>query len=403
MKQVTVVGAGFAGLTLAYHLHKLGFETVIYEKQERAGGLIDTVVTPFGQAETAANALLADKNVEDLFVDLGVEFAERTGNLKKRYIFWDKPRRWPLSAASSWRLIRAGFKYLVRNDHSLMPEDGESIHDWARRAVDGEFAERLVEPALQGIYAGDPRAMSAGLILKGMSQNRPPRGYYKGSIAPVEGMGALIRGLQDYLEEHGALFQFKTPFKMPDYITQPIVIATSAWAAAEILQASQPAIAKTLARCESLSLVRSVCFFDKTGHELEGFGCLFPVRERFHNLGALFDSSIFPNRSALRSESWIMGGAAYPEITAWSDEQVIESIVRDRERLTGRRQEPVGYHITRWPRAIPHYTVEWERALQSLQVPPPLYLHGNYLGQLGLSRILNRSISLAAQIKENYG
>lgn len=401
--RVAVVGAGFAGLTAAYYLQKRGFDVTIYEKQEHPGGLIGTVKTAFGQVETAANALLADKNAEDLFVDLGVDFAPRTAARKKRYIFWDKPSRWPLTWGTSWLGFKRLCQFMVTNDKSLMPESEETIHDWAVRVVNIEFAERLLAPALQGIYAGDPRRMSASLLIQGLSRHRPPRGYYKGSISPIEGMGELIAGLRDHLETAGVLFQLQTSFAMPEYITNPIVLATSAWSAADILGTAQPAAAKILRQCESLALVRATAFFPRESSGLDGFGCLFPASRGFRTLGVLFDSCVFPNRSQLRAESWIMGGAANPDIAALSDEQVVDNILHDRRRLPGGGDAPVHVHITRWSRAIPHYTVEWESALKSLRVNPPLYLHGNYLGQLGLSRILHRSMQLAAEIKENYG
>jgi oxygen-dependent protoporphyrinogen oxidase len=99
----------------------------------------------------------------------------------------------------------------------------------------------------------------------------------------------------------------------------------------------------------------------------------------------------------------MLGGAMNPEIVTWSDEQILQIILKDRERLVGVATEPLQHHIQRWPRSIPHYTCAWESALKSLRVAPPLYLHGNYLGQIGLARILERSMTLAQNIRENYG
>jgi oxygen-dependent protoporphyrinogen oxidase len=78
---------------------------------------------------------------------------------------------------------------------------------------------------------------------------------------------------------------------------------------------------------------------------------------------------------------------------------LLEIIAKDREKLTGRKAEPLSFKITRWPRALPHYTVQWEKQLAGLEVPKLIYLHGNYLGALGLSKIYQRSIKLAARIK----
>lgn len=403
--KVSVVGAGFTGLTLAHYLQKHGLDVVIYEKNEDPGGLINTQRMMHGMVESAANALLADKNVEDLFVDLGVEFAERGPSIKKRYIYWDGPKRWPINWSTSWLGIKRIFDFMILDNRKLWPKEGESIREWSNRVMNREFTERMLEPALQGVYAGDSRQMSASLIFGSMmSKQKPPRGYYRGSIAPDEGMGALIQALKDSLQEKGALFQYNTHFKMPEFITNPVVICTSAWGAADVLKDSHPQWSSILARCESLPLARVTCFFEPGDNDIDGFGCLFPKKQGFSSLGVLFDSCIFPNRSKQRAESWILGGALNNEITAWSEIQILDNIIKDREKLYGAPSSRLLEHkIVWWTRAIPHYTTEWEKCLKALRPAAPLYLHGNYMGQLGLSKILAKSIHLADEIKENYG
>ena len=105
----------------------------------------------------------------------------------------------------------------------------------------------------------------------------------------------------------------------------------------------------------------------------------------------------------MRSETWILGGSHLPDAVTWLDERLIETIVKDRQKLTGRYEQPGNNHISRWPRAIPHYSVKWENTLRSLKAKPPIFLHGNYLGTIGLSRIYSRSRELAKTMKEMYG
>jgi oxygen-dependent protoporphyrinogen oxidase len=85
-----------------------------------------------------------------------------------------------------------------------------------------------------------------------------------------------------------------------------------------------------------------------------------------------------------------------------SDDDLKKLILADRARIVANPQEPLAMFITRWPAAIPHYTVEWEDRLRHLKVNRPLFLHGNYLGQLGLARINSRSKALAAYLKDLY-
>ena len=435
MRTITVVGAGFSGLTLAHELRELGFGVEVHERGEDAGGLIHSQRTPSGLVETAANSLLASRAVEELFDKLEVPMARRKRSRQKRFVYWEGPRRWPLSAGATWRLLyRATLFGLGLKGEEVMPRAGESVATWAQRFAGEEFLERLLSPALQGIYAGDPEQLSAVLILQSLLGDKPPKGDLRGSVAPTKGMGALIDALTKALTQAGVRIKYESAFQMPEHLTTPTVIATSAWHAAEIVRRGHPRLAAQLDVCQSLPIVSVTCFFDKTAADLKGFGCLFPRAQGFSSLGVVFNTCVFGGRSKLRSETWLLGGASDPECVAERDEGLIERVLRDRARLCGAGSadgtgtgtgtgtgvaasvaasasasarstlpRPLNYRITRWSRGIPHYTVAWEKALKDLAVDPPLFLHGNYLGQIGLARIYARSRKLAAQIKEMYG
>lgn len=401
MKQVTVVGAGFSGLTLAYYLQRMGLKPVVIEKQSHCGGLISSTRTEYGLVESAANALLADASMEELFHDLRVEFAERIPARSKRYIYWGRPRKWPLTFAASlralWGLMRFAFGFA-----SVRPKESETIKDWATRVFGAQFEERLLSPALQGIYAGDPERLSASLVIKSMFGSKR-RGKLKGSVSPKNGMGELLESLRSRLIKDGAIIKTDLEYVLPQKLEQPTVICTSAWSAAQLLQSYDQQLSELLGGCNSLPVVSTTVFFERHQDDIEGFGCLFPQSQDFKSLGVLFNSCIFEERSKLRSETWIMGGFSRPEVATLKDQEILEAILSDRKKMTGREDRPASFKVNRWPRALPHYTVDWEQALAKLEVKPPLYLHGNYLGVIGLARICARSKELAQKIKESYG
>ena len=173
--------------------------------------------------------------------------------------------------------------------------------------------------------------------------------------------------------------------------------------AAEILKPVRPELGSQLEKCESLPMVSATCFFDKSADDLKGFGCLFPESQGFAALGVLFNNCIFGDRSRRRSETWIFGGAKDLECVALADDLLLNKILDDREKLLGVRRQPASYKVSRWLRGIPHYTTSWEKVLAQLKFDPPLYLHGNYLGEIGLARIYSRSRRLADEIKEAHG
>ena len=79
-------------------------------------------------------------------------------------------------------------------------------------------------------------------------------------------------------------------------------------------------------------------------------------------------------------------------------------IAAERERFYGKRDEPVEVRITRWPRVLPHYSVELEKILTTLVAPPEnVALVGNYLGRIGLAKILERAAVVAEEVRTACG
>jgi oxygen-dependent protoporphyrinogen oxidase len=67
--------------------------------------------------------------------------------------------------------------------------------------------------------------------------------------------------------------------------------------------------------------------------------------------------------------------------------------------MTGRADAPLALYATRWPAALPHYDLALERTLAGLPpLPPRVRLAGNYLGGIGLARILDRSARVASEM-----
>ena len=70
-REVTIVGAGIAGMLAAYALDQRGYRVTLLEEKVRAGGLISTTSTDHGIAESAAHSLIATDAVRELCAILG--------------------------------------------------------------------------------------------------------------------------------------------------------------------------------------------------------------------------------------------------------------------------------------------------------------------------------------------
>ena len=398
---IQVIGGGFAGLSVAYFLAKRGKKVRIVESGPRVGGLLNTVETKYGLAETAANALLSNALVERTAAELGIELVPAQASSRRRYIFRrGKPRRFPLAAAASARFFGETVPRFFFARRSFAPRPRETIRAWGERCLGAEATEYLLIPGLGGIYAGDPDHLSASLILGrffGTAKGaRVARGKLRGSVAPREGMGAFPLAFRRALEESGTQFS--------DYAEEGLatIVALPPPRAAEFLHERAPLLAAQLKAIEMVSIASATVFLPAQTKGIEGFGCLFPRAEGYRVLGILANDRIFPNRvkPGFRSETWIFGGATDASILEKSPDEIRALILAERTRLFG--EAPVVHaEVNRWPAAIPHYSITLEDALQRLREinfrENNFTLFGTYLGDLGLARVLARAEALSQE------
>lgn len=399
MQPITVVGAGFSGLTTAYFLTRQGCKVRILETSNRPGGLIRTIRTQHGLVETAANGLLCSARAEAMCADIGVPLIMTRREGRRRFIYRGQPKQVPLTIGDM--LTASGRLALNLTKFSAQP--GESIADWSRRVLGAGATDYLLSPALGGIYAGDPDQLSASLIFgkarlpDHLNTTKPVKGKLHGTVAPPNGMQQLIDGLVDWLKKKGV--EFLLNYDGEPEADRQTVVCLPAGAAAKYLAQIAPDVSQALRPIEMLSIATVTCFYPPDAAQLRGFGCLFPRNQGFRARGVLFNDFIFEGRGPAHAESWIFGGALDPDVVKLTDEEFAQTIAVERERFYGRRDEALEMRITRWPNALPHYTIELEKMLTTLPPPPPhLHLVGNYLGRIGLAKILERSAYVAEHL-----
>ncbi len=402
MQTVKVVGAGFSGLVTAYYLARDGFKVRICEQSSHAGGLIKTIQTPHGLVETAANGLLNSARLEALCADIEVPLLPTRRDGRKRFIFRGQPRQIPLKVSD---VLMLGVR-LAASATSLRPRQFESISEWGRRVLGKGATNYLLVPVLGGIYAGDPEQLSASLIVgraalpDHLRTNRPARAKVRGTVAPPHGMQQLIDGLSDYLRRAGVEFVFS--HRAQAEANEPTAVCLSARSAAEYLADIAPEISQALRRIEMLSLVTATSFYAPEAARLKGFGCLFPRDQGYRARGVLFNDCIFEGRGPAHAETWIFGGALDTDVVNLSDQELAQLIADERERFFGHNDPVLDVLITRWPNALPHYSVDLERILTTLPSPPHnIALVGNYLGRIGLAKILERAACVAEEFRSN--
>ncbi|WP_295903830.1 protoporphyrinogen/coproporphyrinogen oxidase [uncultured Bdellovibrio sp.] len=403
MKKVSVIGAGFAGLTVALRLAQKGFEVDLYESSSRVGGLLGTDVTDYGIAERAANALICTEKAVGLFKELGITPVTPLQTSKKRFLFRETPRAWPLSFVETVGFLGRLLPRALGGKKNLKPRDNETLQTWGLRNIGPHATQYILGPAMQGIYGNEISGLSAGLIL-GPIFSKKKKDKYKGLLTGPYGMQDLVDHLLAKLKELNVNVRLNSSVD-PKTLSGPLVVATSAQAAANLLKASHPDTSELLKRIRMSSLMSVTLFFSKPQTSYQGFGCLIPRGYGLKSLGVLMNSYIFKGRDKTYNETWILGGVEEEALLDLSDSEILTLIAEERHRILGHKESLLDYRINRWKNALPYYDLQLEETLRKLnrEASKDLYLHGNYLGGIGLSKILERSDMLAEEIANQHG
>ena len=397
MKTARVVGAGLSGLTAAWRLAEAGYSVEIFEAAQRPGGLIETIGTPLGQVEGAANAFVWTPSVATLFqsFDIAPQFASTEAS--RRYIFRNaRPRLWPLSTGETIALALRATSSAVRKRSA--PVGRETVVEWSDRVWGRPATKWLISPALQGLYAAPADQLAAAAVIgRGGSLFR--RGKGSKIAAPAGGMSALMSRLVDRLERQGATFSFGARLESLDPAI-PTVVATCARAAAPLVEPHAPRLGAALASLPMTTLSLATAFFPPHDRDLHGFGVLFPRGCGVEALGVRFDSDIFP--AALdrkwRTETWI-SRVDESQCGFLDSYQLWRAAAADRYVFTGRTDEPADVVTTYRPNALPLYgsgVLDIQGRLSDL--PPWLALAGNYMGRLGASKLLDVAGEAATRV-----
>ncbi len=387
-KRVNVIGGGFSGLIQAFYFAEAGIPTRLIEKDARLGGLLGTHQDQEFLFEQAANAFIANKEIERVGRVIGVRWVSKQPTAKKRYIFRDgQMRRWPFGFSESLPLVKFVLSKKWKNK-KFSPIPDESLEKWGRRQLSDVLTEYLLEPAIQGVYASRLQSLDARLVLNSIG-NRKPKGQLRGSIAPLGGMQEWIDKMQAYLLGKGVDLVLSKDVRVEE-LDEPTILAVDLRTLKNWVNEQQLKLPKSILGTQSVSLTSVSLGFKSSQYRLpEGFGCLFPEAEGFHSLGVLFNHSIFPARvEAGASETWILNDDKM-EFSNMSSSALIRYVQSDRSLLQRSEKDPDSVKVSQWPQRIPLYDSALRNFLEDYQQQkPPYLLVGNYLGDLGLSKII---------------
>jgi oxygen-dependent protoporphyrinogen oxidase len=391
--QVHVVGAGIAGLLVAYRLDQQGYEVSLYESQETPGGLIRTEQTPWGIAEWALHSCLGSSSVMEFFKELGVDWIQAT-HAQRYFLRQGRWRRFPLGkletigacARACWVQGKA--------------RDGD-VRTWAEAYLGKTACQYLVAPMVQGIYGVPPEDIAQEAAFpqwtvapgKTLLRNWLRKKWTRSPspiLAPRQGMQALVEALASRLKQRlQKRYLMGREVRSLASLRGNLVLAIPAQAASALLWKEDPRLAQTLEQVKYASLI-SVTAFVQRKDFASGIGILIPEGEKIQALGVFFNSSAFAERvsdAQYSSFTLFFGGVRSPDLFQASDEVLASVVKKDLSLLLG-SLEVLHLVICRHAQAIPYYNASllqmWKVAQEGWCSRPGHLLFGNYTGQVSL-------------------
>ncbi len=461
MPRIAIVGAGLSGLATAHYLVKSlsdagkEAEILLLEADAAPGGKMRTIRRDGFAMEWGPNGFLTNKpQGMELVKDLGIEdrLARSSDLARKRFILSGGTlHRLPETPPAFFRsqlLSLPGRLRILWEPFASGPPAGvdESLGEFARRRLGAEALEKLIDPMVTGIFAGDPDTMSlrscfpvihdlerkyGGLVrgMLGVRKERATQGV-KGEMSAGPGgvlmsfdhgvqtltdalAGRLSEGLHlgvavDRIERRAEAYvlSMSAGGDREEMAADVVVIATPAYAAAGIVAPLDAELSDLLAGIPYSPITVAALGYGKAtmGNPLDGFGFLIPRGEKRKILGALWDSSVFPNRAPegkalLRV---MVGGVRAPALAALPEAELLELARRELREILGISDEPVLAATFFHERGIPQYLVGHGKRLEHIDGRlagiPGLLLNSNAYRGIALNDCVRESRATAERI-----
>ena len=461
---ILVVGAGISGLTIAHELAiAKQYRVLVAEAQDRVGGAITTASNDQGYLwEEGPNSFQPAPELLRLAVDVGLkdELVLADGKLPRFVFLNGKLNALPMSPPSAiatkvltWGgKIRLALGAIGFTRPAMAGE--ESVDQFFTRLLGKQAAERLVAPFISGVYAGDPKRLSAsaafskiarletyGSLLAGAilsSKERKAKqindpnipktksgelGSFRQGIKMLpEAIAAKLRSqgtpvkqqwILRSLNKQGDIYiaKFDTPTGEEIVTARSVVLTTPAYVSAKLLKDYLPAASQALNEIFYPTVACVVLAYPKSefAYDMKGFGNLIPRTQGVRTLGTIWSSSLFAGRAP---EGWqlllnFIGGTLDPALAKLSEPEIIQAVHQDLKKTILRpetKAEPKVIAVHVWDKAIPQYEIGHFQRLATieteLQKSQGLYISANFIGGVALGDCIKRSLQDANKIAE---
>ncbi|KAF5994214.1 protoporphyrinogen oxidase [Streptomyces sp. RLB3-17] len=406
--QVVVIGGGIAGLAAAHRLLDRGARVTVLEASDRVGGKLLPGEIAGARVDLGAESMLA-RRPEAVALAREVGLADRlqppataTASLWTRGALRPMPKGHVMgvpgtAAALSGVLSDEGLARIERDAELPRTEVGDdvAVGEYVAARLGREVVDRLVEPLLGGVYAGDAYRISMRLAVPQLfaalrthvSLTEAVR-EIQAKAAAAQQTGPVFMGIEGGVgqlplavarsvrERGGEILTGATVTELRRagdggwrvvaggrvLHADGVVVAVPAGPAAALLRAEAPAAATELAGVEYASMALVTLAYRRADITLpEGSGFLVPPVDGHTIKASTFASRKWgwiaeenPDLLVLRTS---VGRYGETEVLGRDDADLVDVSRHDLREATGLAAEPVATRVTRWDDGLPQYPV----------------------------------------------
>ncbi|MER5912003.1 protoporphyrinogen oxidase [Streptomyces sp. NPDC001982] len=405
---VVVIGAGVAGLAAAHRLLGRGARVTVLEASDRVGGKLLPGEIAGVRVDLGAESMLA-RRPEAVALARGVGLADRlqppataTASIWTRDALRPMPKGHVMgvpgtAAALSGVLSDEGLARIERDADLPRTEVGDdvAVGEYVAARLGREVVDRLVEPLLGGVYAGDAYRISMRSAVPQLFQAARTHASLTEAVRDIQakaeagrqtgpvfmgiegGVGQLPLAVAESVRARGGEILTGTPVTelrreagagwrvvAGDRVlhADAVVVAVPAPAAARLLDAESPEAAAELRTVEYASMALVTLAYRRADTDLpEGSGFLVPPVD-----GRTIKASTF----ASRKWGWIadedpdvvvlrtsVGRYGETEILGREDAELVDVSRHDLRAATGLDAQPLETRVVRWTDGLPQYPV----------------------------------------------
>ncbi|MET7972938.1 protoporphyrinogen oxidase [Streptomyces mirabilis] len=406
--QVVVIGGGIAGLAAAHRLLDRGARVTVLEASDRVGGKLLPGEIAGARVDLGAESMLA-RRPEAVALAREVGLADRlqppataSASLWTRGALRPMPKGHVMgvpgtATALSGVLSDEGLARIERDAELPRTEVGDdvAVGEYVAARLGREVVDRLVEPLLGGVYAGDAYRISMRMAVPQLfaavrthvSLTEAVR-EIQAKAAAAQQTGPVFMGIEGGVGQLPLAVARSVRARGGEILTgttvtelrraedggwrvvaggrvlhaDGVVVAVPAGTAAALLRAEAPAAATELAGVEYASMALVTLAYRRADITLpEGSGFLVPPVDGHTIKASTFASRKWgwiaeenPDLLVLRTS---VGRYGETEVLGRDDADLVDVSRHDLREATGLAAEPVATRVTRWDDGLPQYPV----------------------------------------------